>query len=264
MLVRENGDIMIDYTYYPLFEEDISENIAKPNYVKIYDIIFNLIAQDILTTGDVIPSENKLAGHWNVSRGTVRMAMRKLEEDGYIIKTQGKQAVVATFADKTKEGLHWLYNLSIENCLESIDKIEIGITYQPCGVYIAHEMGYEKPGFLVLSVGADYYANNQHMANTATIFDANYIDEYNLGMNDEESIKQFVVKDIYQYAKRSKTVFNILAADEDTLIKDMKLGEPVIISEEVLLGENEKKLAYCKHRLRANKYRFSMERKLQM
>ncbi len=252
---------MIEYTEFPLLEEDTTEGATVPNYVKIYDIIYNLIGQGLLSSGDVVPSENTLAAYWNVSRGTVRMAMRKLEEDGYINKTQGKQAVVSTFADQTKEGLHWIYNLSMDNCVNPIDEIKVDMSFQSCGVYIAHELGYEKPGFLVLSISADYYAKGTHMANVVTIFNAQYLEEFNLDINNADLMKQFVVKDIYQLAKRSKIVFNVLSADEGDVIKDLSAEEPVIIMEEILLGDNDKHLAYCKIRLRGSKYRFLMERK---
>lgn len=252
---------MIDYTEFPLLEEDTSESATVPNYVKIYDIIYNLIGQGRLASGDVVPSENTLAGYWNVSRGTIRMAMRKLEEDGYINKTQGKQAVVSTFADQTKEGLHWIYNLCIENCQNTIDEIRMEMSFQSCGVYIAHELGNEKPGFLVLSVSTDYYVQGHQMANMVTIFNAQYLEEFGLDINNADMIKQFVVKDIYQMARRSKITFHVLSADEGDVIKDLSSEEPVIIMEEILLGDNDKHLAYCKIRLKGSKYRFLMERK---
>ena len=59
-----------------------------PYYVQIYDIIYQLIQEEKLKEGDTLPGENILADYWNVSRSTVRMAVRKLEEDGYIYKMQ--------------------------------------------------------------------------------------------------------------------------------------------------------------------------------
>ncbi len=255
---------MIDFDKLPMLAEDDSENIVVPNYVKIYDIIFHLIDEGVLNKGDAIPSENTLANYWNVSRGTVRMAMRKLEEDGYITKTQGKQAVVATFALQTKEGFHWLYNTCMDNCLDIINEVKVESIYQPCGVYVAHELGYDKPGFLVLSVNTNYYSETCHVANSIMIFDAKYVDEFKLDITNEERMKQFIVKDIYHHAKRSKTVFNVLSADDDTVIDNMDSGEPIVIVEEILMDENDNQLAYCKHRLNGSKYRFSMERKTQI
>lgn len=261
---ERRGRFMIDYTELPLLEDDSSESVVTPSYVKIYDIIYNLIGQSVLKKGDVVPSENTLAEYWNVSRGTVRRAMRKLEEDGFINKTQGKQAVVSTYAEQNQKGLHWLYNLCIENCLDTIDETKVEIEFQSCGKYIAHELGYEKPGILVISINADYYVKNCHVANAVTIFDAQYLERFNLDINNKDAIKKFVVKDIYQYVKRSKTIFNVLSADEDTVIRDLNAEEPVIIMEEILLGENDKPLTYGKIRLRGNNYRFSMERRAPM
>ena len=50
-----------------------------PYYVQIYDIIYQLIQDEKLKEGDSLPGENILAEYWNVSRSTVRMAVRKLE-----------------------------------------------------------------------------------------------------------------------------------------------------------------------------------------
>ena len=38
----------------------------------------------ILKEGDTIPGENAMAAYWNVSRSTIRLAVRKLEDDGLI------------------------------------------------------------------------------------------------------------------------------------------------------------------------------------
>ncbi len=252
---------MMDYNKLPLLGEDISESLVIPNYVKIYDIIFNLIVEGVIKAGDVVPSENKLADYWKVSRGTVRMAMRKLEEDGYINKTQGKQAVVATHALQYKDGFQWLFNPCIENCVDTIDEIRISAQYQPCGVYVAHELGHKKPGDLMVLNNTNYYFNGRQMANTVTIFDAEYIEKYQLDINDTEKIREFSVYGLYRLAKRAKTVFNVLNADADSYIEGINKNEPVIIVEEILVDEGDRPLSYVKHQLLGSKYRFSMERK---
>ena len=68
----------MDYKEMPLLKE-----MNIPYYVQIYDIIYQLIQENVLQEGDTLPGENILAEYWNVSRSTVRMAVRKLEEDGY-------------------------------------------------------------------------------------------------------------------------------------------------------------------------------------
>jgi len=114
--------------------------------------------------------------------------MRKLEEDGYINKTQGKQAVVSTHALQYKDGFQWLFNPCIENCVDTIDEIKISAQYQPCGVYVAHELGYKKPGDLMVFTSTDYFSNGRQVANTVTIFDAEYMEKFQLDMNDIEKL----------------------------------------------------------------------------
>lgn len=62
-----------------------------PCYIQIYDIVYEMISNGILKEGDTIPGENAMAAYWNVSRSTIRLAVRKLEEDGLIYKMQGKK-----------------------------------------------------------------------------------------------------------------------------------------------------------------------------
>lgn len=64
---------------------------------KFQEIFFD-IESDILNqnykAGELLPSENKLAKMYNVSRETIRKALTLLLESGYIQKKQGKGSIV--------------------------------------------------------------------------------------------------------------------------------------------------------------------------
>lgn len=77
---------MDDCRTLPLLRE-----LNIPCYIQIYDIVYEMISNGILKEGDTIPGENAMAAYWNVSRSTIRLAVRKLEEDGLIYKMQGKK-----------------------------------------------------------------------------------------------------------------------------------------------------------------------------
>lgn len=70
-------------------------NIQKPMYIQLRDIIVDLIESDELTPGDVLPGERTLAEMYDVSRVTIRKCIGILVDEGYIIRQQGKQNVVA-------------------------------------------------------------------------------------------------------------------------------------------------------------------------
>lgn len=99
------------------------EETNIPSYVQIYDIIFQMIQSGELSDGDQLPGENLLAAHWNVSRSTVRTAVRKLEEDGFLYKAQGKRTMVANRTRQLNNGLQWLFNPCVKNCISPITTI---------------------------------------------------------------------------------------------------------------------------------------------
>ncbi|HBE85217.1 MAG TPA: hypothetical protein DDW53_06790 [Lachnoclostridium sp.] len=157
-----------------------------------------------------------------------------------------------------------MFNPCIENCVDTTDEIKISAQYQPCGVYAAHDLGYKKPGDLMIFTSTDYFSNGRQVANTVTIFDAEYMEKFQLDLNDIEKMKEFSTYGLYRLAKHAKTVFNVLNADADSYIAGINKNEPVIIVEEILVEEGDKQLSYAKHQLLGSMYRFSMERKSHM
>lgn len=63
-------------------------------YKKIYEDIKEKIESDKLKVGENIPSESQLQMKYKCSRDTVRKATAMLEQNNYITKSRGKQAIV--------------------------------------------------------------------------------------------------------------------------------------------------------------------------
>ncbi|MEK3954515.1 GntR family transcriptional regulator [Psychrobacillus sp. FSL K6-1464] len=62
---------------------------------RIYESIIEDISLNKYEHGDVLPSENDMIELFKVSRTPIRQALKKLENDGYIYKVQGKGSIVA-------------------------------------------------------------------------------------------------------------------------------------------------------------------------
>ena len=142
----------MDYKEMPLLKE-----MNIPYYVQIYDIIYQLIQENVLQEGDTLPGENILAEYWNVSRSTVRMAVRKLEEDGYIYKMQGKKTMVTGQLARNKDGLQHISNPCISSCIDTITKAEAVISVQNGGRLIGDLLGYNGKVFTAVAVDMKYY-----------------------------------------------------------------------------------------------------------
>jgi len=74
----------------------VNPSIETPLYQQIYEILFAKINSGEFRTGDRIPSEDELCSIYNVSRVTVRNSIKRLVEEGALVKKQGKGTFVAS------------------------------------------------------------------------------------------------------------------------------------------------------------------------
>jgi len=72
----------------------IDKSSPIPLYHQVYEILKNKIEEDQMKPGDYLPSENKLAEMYGVSRLTVRQALSELAEEGLIEKRRGKGTII--------------------------------------------------------------------------------------------------------------------------------------------------------------------------
>lgn len=77
-------------------EENLVLNTSPvPKYYQLAEILRQQISEGVLNPGDQLPTEDALCQAHNVSRGTVREAVRVLVNDGLIIREQGRGTFVA-------------------------------------------------------------------------------------------------------------------------------------------------------------------------
>lgn len=68
---------------------------VTPLYFQIKQTIQEKISSGELKPGDMLPSETQLMGQYNVSRITVRRAIKELTQQGVVFSRQGKGSIVA-------------------------------------------------------------------------------------------------------------------------------------------------------------------------
>lgn len=69
-------------------------NPKGPAYKYVADQICNLIRTNEIPVGDPIPSARELESLLKATPGVMRMALRHLDNDGIIVTSQGKPAIV--------------------------------------------------------------------------------------------------------------------------------------------------------------------------
>jgi DNA-binding GntR family transcriptional regulator len=63
-------------------------------YRELQKLLKSQIIEGVYKEGDLLPSENELSSAHDMTRTTVRQALQKMEDDGYITKKKGKGSIV--------------------------------------------------------------------------------------------------------------------------------------------------------------------------
>lgn len=87
-------------------------NDKRPLYLRIKEYIEGLIDDNTYQPGDKLPSENSLAKELEVSRASLREALRVLEEEGKIVKHQGIGTFVSEPTPRFKKGIEKLISVT--------------------------------------------------------------------------------------------------------------------------------------------------------
>lgn len=73
----------------------ISRETRSPLYYQLKQMILRWIDDERLRPGDRVPPEQELQNTYNLSRTTVRLALRELELEGYVVRSPGKGTFVS-------------------------------------------------------------------------------------------------------------------------------------------------------------------------
>jgi GntR family transcriptional regulator len=76
----------------------VDETLAVPLYHQVYLILRENIRSGVYRPGTALPSETLLCNEFDVSRITVKRAMRDLVSDGLVVRQRGKGTFVADIA----------------------------------------------------------------------------------------------------------------------------------------------------------------------
>lgn len=77
---------------------------AEPKYIQVANIIRQNILDGTWREGDAIPPEKILCARFNIARGTMRQALQVLENEGYLVREQGRGTFIRLVEQRTNNG----------------------------------------------------------------------------------------------------------------------------------------------------------------
>ncbi|MEW6725244.1 MAG: GntR family transcriptional regulator [Bacillota bacterium] len=104
-------------------ELEVNRKSGIPIYVQLKRQIDHLVKMGVWPAGTQLPTERELARILGISRNTVSMAYRTLEEEGVLVSRQGRGTFVSgnnqKMAESKKEWLGRLVDSLLDDCLEA-------------------------------------------------------------------------------------------------------------------------------------------------
>lgn len=232
-----------------------------PLYVRIYEQLFRLIEENYFKEGEKLPGENTLAKELGVSRSSIRQALLILQEDGIINNVQGK----GNFLVKTKKnieiGLERICNVARTFNNEEYEEVSIDKNYEMPGEWIRSVLKL-KQNILVVLFHRRYKINSEYVCYNITVIPYDYIIEYNLDMENNESLLTFLDDNLYESVASSKMDLKITKAGA-SIAEKVSIPEdtPLICFEEIMYKDSGVPFAISKSYFRPEFYEFHINRR---
>ncbi len=206
----------------------------QPPYLGIYNSLYSDIINGVYPEHEKLPSEAALAEHYGVSRNTLRQALAILNEDGLIIKSQGKGTVVAP---RPRENL----DDKITNPLISQSKVPVtdtSISYNyGSPTDIARDRMSLTSSDVVLASNCMYLSDQQIIGYSFTQIPAAYFNMLGINTSQSDSIKEVITNTLFEHTRRLTCTIRLAMANEVEIeFLKVPLQTPVLMIEALHYG----------------------------
>ncbi|MGE6367244.1 GntR family transcriptional regulator [Bacillus paramycoides] len=174
------------------------ENKKKlPRYVEIYEKLFKLINEGVYPIGSKLPSESELSKMMKVSRMTLRQALGLLKEDGYIETIHGQGNFIKQNVNVRSVGLENIDNTVFQCCTETIDDVDAFFEVSFSDDYDHLKKVFNRDSAVLIRFNRWYKCKNKIVAYAFTMFPSETASQYQMNLNDQQSVLKILEEDIY-------------------------------------------------------------------
>jgi len=177
-------------------------NGKKPVFVGVYDRLYEMVTDGTYPAGRALPPEPKLAALLDVSRETLRKAMRLLEEDGLLQKVKGKGNFVVDLNKPVVSSLEKLGN-PIRKCIQVPldEEVEMEVRLQASSDY--EQKLFKRETQTALAIDRWYRSNGKIVAYSLTLAPIESVLSLGLDLSNKAAVLDFLEKQAYEIATRA-------------------------------------------------------------
>jgi len=238
----------------------INKNIPIPAYYQLIEIIREKIETDEFKIGQKIPSENKLSELYQISRMTVRQAIKELVGEGLLYREKGR----GTFVCKPKINYGFIQKLTTlyDDMLEKGYTMRTKILKQeikPASKAIAKKLNIEENEKII------YILRVRYIENEPIVSVINYI-PYRLCPDlinedlENKSLYQILAKKYGLVAYKERVSLEpIVASKYDSRLLNIKENAPVHLIKNIIYTKENIIMDYFESHFRGDKGKFVVE-----
>lgn len=212
-----------------------------------------------LKENDRLPTEQELCNHYDISRATVRQALRELEKEEYIHKIQGKGTFVSS--RKIQQNLLKFYSFT-----EEMKKIGKRPSSQVIDFKVLKADKIDKKVLQILNMAHDLkvyefirlrLADNEPMMLESTYMPYDLFPEITEAKLEESPLYDIL---LYKYnvifSKAEESFRSTLLSEKEAKRLDYTIGGPAILLERITYNEQGRIIEYTKSVARGDKFKY--------
>jgi GntR family transcriptional regulator len=238
----------------------VYQNITKPLYLQLKDILTDQIESGDLLPGGAIPTERMLAQMYDISRVTVRKCIMELVQEGHLIRSQGKKTTVAQ--RKVDHHLGRLIGSVEEFLLNENNAVSIKVIHKG---FVTGSASVRKHLQMDEAAAGQIYEFTRSIVNDGQPVAVNLsFVPYEIGKLidslDLSRAKVFTSLENcgYSLSYGMQEITSALCAKDESGILEYEIGQPVLVIRRTNYLENGYPILYEKTVYRSDKYQYSI------
>lgn len=237
----------------------INKNSYIPYYLQIYNELKNRIESMMYKPNEMLPSENELVEEFDVTRVTVRNAIKKLKDEGSIRTEKGRGSYVNS--PKIIQNLDKIYSLARDYNEEGhkLESIILDVYTEYCNDTIRKNLELE-PDDQVIVIKIIRKIDDLPVVGQISYLPLKVIPDFTISELDNCSVYN-ILEDKYkiQLLKAIEYLDPIVADEYYAKLLEVDIDTPLFLTERITYTENNKPIEFRSCVIRSDKFRFSVE-----
>lgn len=221
--------------YVPLPDVSLSAITGIPLYLQLKMALRQAITGAEASKAQLLPSEPAIAGHFGISRNTVRQALAELEAEGLVIRQRGRATRVADGSPRPWSMQTWesLFSASEAEGLELVTEV-LEVVVEPLPRWAARRLGHQE-GSEGLRVSRRRRIGDEALNTSDNHLPVRFADAVLAADLEHGSLYEVLRQEFGVRVHGATRVLDGFALDDELAVAlDAAVGEPAILIEAVV------------------------------